>query len=398
MKRYLILFAFLNAINLVAQTLTPTQEKVVSDIVTHYYGHHGKNIAVNSGLKGFVFCGADTFYSPEGYHYVFQLKGDTAIRLDNTFFHGGNFMRYLFSYHNDICHLGGYGMYNTNNHLEVFDLKANRWRIQRTGGIKPGFINGVVLQKDSVLFSFFNYKSGNNIEPDVFDNHIYKLNLNTYEWEKFENINMFDNKITSALYTLNYVFAVRGNEAMLINKGNLHYILIGLDEFYFDRYGFTHEINGNIIRIGDTHKTKVDLDLLWAKYKYQALPLILEPAWYQVTQNRIILLSLLCVLIALLIFTYWKKRQAAKTNQTLELLNPLVQKIKMANKNKLDIDELDELLEIYHMEFDSRKLKRHRLLSHLEKTHPGLIQRQKDESDKRRFIYIIKKGREKSNT
>ena len=198
--------------------------------------------------------------------------------------------------------------------------------------------------------------------------------------------------ITSSLYTQNYVVALWGNQAMLINKGNLHYILIGLNEFYFDRYGFTHEINGNIIRIGDTHKTKVDLDLLWAKYKYQALPLILESAWYQVSQNQIILLSLLCVLIALLLFTNWKKRQAAKTYQTLEVVNPLVQKIKLVNKHTLDIDQLDELLEINHMESDSRKLKRHRILSDLEKTHPGLIQRQKDETDKRRFIYIIQKS------
>jgi hypothetical protein len=380
MKLRLLFLAVLISNCLVAQKLTPKQEKVVSDIVMHYYGHHGKNIAVNSGLKGFVFCGADTFYSPEGYHYVFQLKGDTATRLDNTYFHGGNFMRYLFSYNNDICHLGGYGMYNTNNHLEVFDLKANRWRLQRTSGEKPGFINGVVLQKDSVLFSFFNYKSGNNIEPDVFDNHIYKLNLNTYEWEKFENINMFENKITSVLYTLNYVFAVRANEAMLINKGNLHYILIGLDEFYFEKYGSTYEINGNNIRFGDTDKTKVDLDVLWSKYKYQTLPLILEPAWYQVSQNRIILISLLCMLIALLLIIYWKKRQSVKSDQTPELVKPLVQKLKLVTKTTFDIDELDALLEISHMESDSRKLKRHRILTDLEKTHPGLIERHKDET------------------
>ena len=244
-----------------------------------------------------------------------------------------------------------------------------------------------------MLFSFFNYKSGNNIEPDVFDNHIYKLNLNTYEWEKFENINMFENKITSVLYTLNYVFAVRGNEAMLINKGNLHYILIGLDEFYFERYGSTYEINGNNIRFGDTDKTKVDLDVLWSKYKYQTLPLILEPAWYQVSQNRIILISLLCVLIALLLLKYWKKRQSVKSDQTPELVKPLVQKLKLVSKTTFDIDELDALLEISHMESDSRKLKRHRILTDLEKTHPGLIERHKDETDKRRFIYIINNAR-----
>jgi hypothetical protein len=75
----------------------------------------------------------------------------------------------------------------------------------------------------------------------------------------------------------------------------------------------------------------------------------------------------------------------------VESTNPIAEKLLSANKTTFDIDELDTLLEISHMEFDSRKLKRHRLLSDLEKTNPGLIQRQKDETDKRRFIYSIHK-------
>ena len=76
---------------------------------------------------------------------------------------------------------------------------------------------------------------------------------------------------------------------------------------------------------------------------------------------------------------------------TTESASPIAKKILSTLKTTFDIDELDTLLEISHMESDSRKLKRHRLLSDLEKTHPGLIERHKDETDKRRYIYIIKK-------
>ena len=76
---------------------------------------------------------------------------------------------------------------------------------------------------------------------------------------------------------------------------------------------------------------------------------------------------------------------------TTEISNPIIEKIINHEKIILDIDELDVLLEISHLESDSRKLKRHKILSDLEKTHPGLILRQKDETDKRRFIYILAK-------
>ena len=65
---------------------------------------------------------------------------------------------------------------------------------------------------------------------------------------------------------------------------------------------------------------------------------------------------------------YFIKRKNVKTkehykNETEFHLNPLVEKIQASIKNTLDIDELEALLESNHMEFDSRKVKRHRLLS-----------------------------------
>ena len=58
-------------------------------------------------------------------------------------------------------------------------------------------------------------------------------------------------------------------------------------------------------------------------------------------------------------------------------------------RTTLTIEELDEILEITHLEPDSKKLKRTRLINDLNNLKPNFIERQRDESDKRRYLYKI---------
>jgi hypothetical protein len=132
MKRYLLLFAFLNAINLVAQTLTPKQEQTIREIISRHFYDEGTNIQLNVGEESFCFVGKDTFFNPPGFRYIFKLSGDTLVRLDKSKFHGSNFNRYFFEHKNKLYFLGGYGMYLTHNNLEVFNLTTNRWSIAAT--------------------------------------------------------------------------------------------------------------------------------------------------------------------------------------------------------------------------------------------------------------------------
>jgi len=69
-----------------------------------------------------------------------------------------------------------------------------------------------------------------------------------------------------------------------------------------------------------------------------------------------------------------------------------VTKILLHPQTSLTLDELDTLLEIAHMEGESKKTKRHRLLTLIDGQYPGLIERQKDSTDKRRFLYYIHKN------
>ena len=70
-------------------------------------------------------------------------------------------------------------------------------------------------------------------------------------------------------------------------------------------------------------------------------------------------------------------------------LEILVLKITKLKKRIFNMEELDNLLDITHLEAESRKLRRFRKLSELNQLQPGFIIRVKDEEDKRRFLYQI---------
>jgi hypothetical protein len=394
MKLSLLHFAILISNFLFSQTLTPKQERAIRGTMVYYFGESINREPLKVGMASFLYVGKDTFYSPNGFHYVFQLKGDTAIRLDKTYFHGGNFRRYLYARGKYIYQLGGYGLYNTNNNLEVFDLSINKWRLEKTTGEKPTYINGVVLEKGGILYSFYNYKSGNNIEADVYDNNIYRFNPALNNWVQFSNINPEIQEPIKSFYTSNFVVSISGNEALVFEKKSLKYITLGRDALYFSHYEYYYEVDGDQIKFGQTNKP-IDLNALWKENEHLSKPFILEPKWYQLPTAKISATVFFGLIMFASLFLILKSQRRRKQNlifsQTeTQTGHPLLAKILSAPKQALDINELDTLLEIDHMEFDSRKLKRHRLLSDLEKMHPGLIERQKDETDKRRFIYVIK--------
>ena len=395
MKLHFLLFACLNVINLFAQTLTPKQEKVVREIISQHFYDEGANIQLNVGEESFCFLGKDTFFNPPGYHYIFKLSGDTLVRLDKSKFHGNNFNRYFFKHKNKLYFLGGYGMYLTHNNLEVFDPITNRWSIAATKGCKPPFILGLALKKGNYVYSFYNYKSGNNVEPDLFDNHIYKLNLDNLTWECYDNIN-FDVKLPiGGLYTQDFIVGGPGNQVIIVNKSTLKYIVLGKEDINVGMFIGKYRINKNEVI---TNRGVIDLNAIWTENENLAVPFILCPLWYQIPSVQNLFIVCICLIVLGLLFVFVSKRMIKRKTPllthgslTIENFNPIIEKILNHEKIILDIDELDVLLEISHLEPDSRKLKRHRILSDLEKTHPGLILRHKDETDKRRFIYILAK-------
>lgn len=74
--------------------------------------------------------------------------------------------------------------------------------------------------------------------------------------------------------------------------------------------------------------------------------------------------------------------------EELPIQTEIIENLINSSKNVLTTDELDYILKIGHLEQDSRKLRRHRLLSEIQ-NHPTLITRIKDVADRRRFLYKV---------
>ena len=73
------------------------------------------------------------------------------------------------------------------------------------------------------------------MEPDIYDEHIYKLNLTSRVWTKFENINTdFKNiKDPIEVYLKDYVLVIYSRFTNIINKKTFEYVKISNDDLNF---------------------------------------------------------------------------------------------------------------------------------------------------------------------
>ncbi len=117
-------FVIISANRCFAQHLNSKQEKIIRQTISAQFGDAFDNEAIKEDQNAFKIIGNDTLFNPEGFHYVFKLIGDSAVRLDHSIWHGANFRRFLFAYDTNLFALGGYGFFTTNNNLEYFNYKT----------------------------------------------------------------------------------------------------------------------------------------------------------------------------------------------------------------------------------------------------------------------------------
>ena len=402
LRRIWLVFIFTSVcITLNASILTLNQKNTIAAQINKFLDSDKGNTYYYESCGDVLTCiiKNDTFYNPSGFHYIYHLKNGEAIRKDHSPYHGHNFRRNLLVYNNDIYLLGGYGFFETNNNLEKFSFKTKEWDFVPTIGEKPPFIRGTYLQKEDLLYCFSNKKSGNNMEPDIYDEHIYKLNLTSRVWTKFENINTdFKNiKDPIEVYLKDYVLVIYSRFTNIINKKTFEYVKISNDDLNFtyvnirdkeiiaDENTFTCTYSGAVAN--QYLKITNDADQLWKTHYKGAKALILEPTFAQSYSLYLMVFAICAVLIALI--WYFRLHKIIIPSKKADALYPFINRFSEIGKNKISLDELDEIFEINHMESESKKSKRHRMLKNIEQKYPGFILREKDELDRRKFSYNL---------
>jgi hypothetical protein len=431
MKKLILLFLFINACfaSLLAQHLNPIQEAVVRKTMSAQFGDVDKTRAFNLGKDVFCVVGNDTLYNPDGYNYVYKLHHDTIERLDCSLYHGSNHRRFLFAHNGELCALGGYGFFTTNNNLQVFNPNVKEWLFKPTTGDVPDFINGLSFKIGDDIYNMSNFKSGNNTAPNLFDSTIYKLNLKTMVWERFYQLG-YPNKITGfASYTKQFCLIIGDFQTIIVKPSEFKFLLLDNNVFGYAPNNHVDSINSdNLFFRAITSSTeiyqyyKINLNTTWKKHAGKVKSFNLKPiekvnsqgfnAWFFVS---------LVLLITIIVGYFVMKRSPAKQNTIeMDVLHPdmtneasiqtdlvdekeqeieqdqeapefLYTTLLNCEKTFLSSDELDELFGISHLEPDSKKQKRHRFLAELNINHPGFIIKSKDQTDKRRFNYKIVK-------
>ena len=394
-----------NLIN--AQTITEKQQKIIKATIAKQFGEVSNTLNFDNEINNICTIGIDTFYNRGGFYYLFQLKGDSAIRLDRSSYHGANFNSYFFSWQNTIYLLGGYGFFTTHNNLISFNKNNREWNKINTGGNGPEFIHGISFRNNNKIYSFNNFKAGNNVSKDVLDSSLYVLDLTTMVWQKHKMPIVDLIVISNVVRTADYFWYQNDHLTILINKKEIKFEIIENEKLNLTRNNNFISLKDNSLLFEESNPiksyrkiTQLNLDSVWLVYIKSS------SALYKPNQNTTIqpsngispLWFLISIIPLILIFFIYKRKTkvtASKSNP-IELdqiqdnqLEILVLKITKLNKGILNMEELDNLLDITHLEAESRKLRRFRKLSELNQLQPGFIIRVKDEEDKRRFLYQI---------
>ena len=434
---YLFIYCFYN---FSAQILTTKQENQINLLLASKFPETKLNSnSFNNGAASFQYIGKDIFYNLNGFHYLFKLSGDSLIRIDHSNFHNCDNNRFLFNFNKEIYCLGGYGFFVTNNILKKFNVESKEWIFVECKGEIPPFISGPAFISGQYLYSFWNVKFGNNVTAERKDQSGYRLNLNTFLWEK---IGFFYPKTAeinstyvygSILYTRDYVFIILGLQSLIISPKTNSYLLLNNEANCLSPSSQLVRIDSNNIFYLFKEETKqLNLDQYWKNNIKLTNKISWEkPIFYslnQISPIYLALLSLILVSFGFIIMYFLKKQRfnsskAQKTRHTpikndeiskdlidiIPALSPenkddlglspiksynnlspdliiALNNIKKENSATLSCDEFDAFFNINFLTGNSRKLRRFRVLKSLPS---NLFRRTKCTKDKRKFNYSI---------
>ena len=260
-----------NLIN--AQTITEKQQKIIKATVAKQFGEVSNTLNFDNEINNICTIGIDTFYNRGGFYYLFKLKGDSAIRLDRSSYHGANFNSYFFSWQNTIYLLGGYGFFTTHNNLISFNENKREWAKVNTGGNGPEFIHGISFRNNNKIYSFNNFKAGNNVSKDILDSNLYVLDLPAMQWQKYKMPIVDLIVISNVVSTADYFWYQNDHLTILINKKEIKFEIIENEKLNLTRNNNFINFKDNLLLFEESNPiksyrkiTQLNLDSVWLVY------------------------------------------------------------------------------------------------------------------------------------
>ena len=342
------------------------------------------------------------YLNPNGTLHLFEINfsdSTTVKKLSISKYHGSNFNRHLFYYNNQIYSFGGSGLFNSFGKLIEFDFNSGEWFLKEITNL-PLNSKGVFsswLYGDYIKVLFYVNNEKNNFSFGTLDlkNFIYEEELSFYSDKN------------------NSLYAPRG----LLSYCNSRYSVM---QFYYRRSKKAvikvFDNKTGVISENTFYKDRLSLDGISYAYIvdstlfYRAANLTIDSLNLSQTRNFSSLSYpklyankhedsmsnkrvnyLLVGVIIILIMSYFtfitvkKSKPNGLINGTLAIENKLILKKGL----KLNREELDHLLEITHLNQDSSKTIRSRLINEINENGKIEILRERNPKDKRFFDYKI---------
>ena len=140
------------------------------------------NLESINRLKSVITSSGEIYFLYPGGGLLFQYKGDSIERIDNSFPHRNQFSGHFFSYKNEIYLLGGYGYWKSNSILAKFNFTSKEWDFVETFGNAPtlGINSGSFVLDNDILYVFDFYQKVEDLDKKNDD--LFEFDLKTLTW------------------------------------------------------------------------------------------------------------------------------------------------------------------------------------------------------------------------
>jgi hypothetical protein len=375
--------------------------EVLPVVIKQIETHKGR-IGDKMRNTGFLVFHDTLFISPGGTFMLFYWdpNQDTCIRMDSCRYHGSNFGKILFAYHDTIFSAGGYGFWHLHSMITYYDRKNHNWElVLRKGTIADGrFLNMVFI--GNALYGFFP-ESQREYEKSFSaprEPALYRFDLQTKTWEKIKQITgkAFSQMSDFVALAENDRWILSGR--LLIDKTSLDGYIIKNPIDLMDNireskvFRMAHDtVFGYRFRNGETYLPEnlsiqdIIRDSSTIRFSLKPTPLVRKP-WFWIT-----LVLFVGGLITVIASIQLRKRRIISQPHEIDHTTALIRQLQEMEHVVLSTEELDQILGIAHLTYDSRKQQRSLILRQVEENEPNLITRERSELDKRTYSYRIRK-------
>ena len=354
-------------------------------------------------FDSFILVNDTTGYlNPNGTLHLFEINfsDSTSVKkLSISKYHGSNFNRHLFYYNNQIYSLGGSGLFNSFGKLIEFDFNSGEWFLKKITNL-PFNSKGVIsswLYGDFMKILFYVNNEKNNYSYGTLNlkNFIYKEELSF----QLENTNNFCAprgllSYSNSRYSIVQLYYKRSDKAIFKvfdNKtGEMSENTFYKDRLSIDGISYAYIVDSTLFYRA-ANLTIDSLNLSQTRnFSSLSYPKLYANKHEDSMSNKRVNYLLVGVIIILIMsyftfITVKKSKPNGLINGTLLIENKLISK----KGFKLNREELDHLLEITHLNQDSSKTIRSRLINEINENGKIEILRERNPTDKRFFDYKI---------